>query len=133
MGILKGYYVKKKMFYGASWLLFERAKKLRENMTGAEVVLWEYLRQHPLGYKFRRQHPVGIYIVDFYCHKLKLVKEVDGSIHGEPEVRDADIERQRQLELDGLKVMRFTNEEVLKKKEIVIEEIHLLINERAKL
>jgi cyclase len=121
--------VKKKMFYGASNLLFERAKELRENMTQAELVLWEYLRQHPLGYKFRRQHPLGIYVVDFYCHKLKLVIEVDGSVHGEKEVREADMERQRQLELDGLKVWRFTNEEVLKKKEVVIEQINLLINE----
>ena len=120
------------MFYGASNILFERAKALRENMTHAELVLWEYLRQHPLGYKFRRQHPLGIYIVDFYCHKLKLVIEVDGSVHGEPEVRDVDIERQRLLELDGLKVIRFTNEEVLKKKEVVIEKINLLINQLVK-
>jgi cyclase len=122
--------MKKKMFYGATNLLFEKAKKLRENMTQAELVLWEYLRQHPLGFKFRRQHPLGIYIVDFYCHKLKLVIEVDGSVHGEREVQEADMERQRQLELDGLTVKRFTNEEVLKKKEEVIERIILLINER---
>jgi cyclase len=121
--------MKKKMFYGASWLLFERAKKLRENMTQAELVLWEYLRQNPLGNKFRRQHPLGLYVVDFYCHKLKLVIEVDGSVHGEKNVSEADVERQRQLELEGLKVIRFTNEEVLKKKEVVIEEIKLLINE----
>jgi cyclase len=121
--------MKKKMFFGASHLLFERAKELRGNMTEAELVLWEYLRQHPLGYKFRRQHPVGIYVVDFYCHKLKLVMEVDGSVHGEKEVRDADMERQGQLELDGLKVVRFTNEEVLKTGEVVIEKITLLINE----
>jgi cyclase len=124
--------MKRKMFYGANKLLFGKAKELRENMTQAELVLWEYLRQHPLGYKFRRQHPVGIYVVDFYCHKLKLVIEVDGSVHGDHEVREADVERQRQLELEGLKVIRFTNEDVLKKKEIVIEEIILFINERAR-
>ena len=121
--------MKKKMFYGASHLLFERAKELRGNMTEAELVLWEYLRQHPLGYKFRRQHPLGIYIVDFYCHKLKLVIEVDGSIHDLEAVKAVDIERQRQLEMDGLIVIRFTNEEVLKTKEVVIEQINLLINE----
>jgi cyclase len=124
--------MKKKMFYGASNLLFQKARELRENMTQAELVLWEYLRQHPLGFKFRRQHPVGIYIVDFYCHKLKLVIEVDGSVHGEKEVREADAERQRQLELDGLKVIRFTNEEILKTKETVIEKINLLTNELSK-
>lgn len=71
--------------------------------------------------------------MDFYCHKLKLVIEVDGSVHGEKEVSEMDAERQRQLERDGLKVIRFTNEEVLKKKEIVIKAINLLINERARL
>ncbi|WP_207512013.1 endonuclease domain-containing protein [Longitalea luteola] len=91
-----------------------------------------YLRQHPNGYKFRRQHPLRIYIVDFYCHKLKLVIEVDGSVHGENEVRVADAEPQRQLELDGLRVIRFTNEEVLKNKELVIEKINLLINQQVK-
>jgi cyclase len=120
------------MFFGASHLLFERAKELRGNMTEAEIVLWEYLRQHPLGYKFRRQHPLGIYIVDFYCHKLKLVIEVDGCVHGEKEVQEADVERQRQLKQEGLKLIRFTNEEVLKTKEIVIEQINLLINQLVK-
>ena len=70
--------------------------------------------------------------VDFYCHKLKLVVEVDGSVHFEKEVREADAERQRQLELDWLRAIRFTNEEVLKKKEIVTEEINLLINQLVK-
>jgi len=117
------------MFYGASNLLFEKAKELRENMTQAELVLWEYLRQHPLGFKFRRQHPLMIYIVDFYCHRLKLVIEVDGSIHTLQEVKDVDLERQRLLELEGLKIIRFTNEEILKTREVVIEQINLLINE----
>lgn len=124
--------MKKKMFFGASNLLFQKAKELRENMTQAELVLWEYLRQHPLGYKFRRQHPLGIYIVDFYCHKLKLVIEVDGSIHDLQAVKDVDVERQRLLEMDGLKIVRFTNEEILKTKEIVIEKIYLLIKELSK-
>jgi len=121
--------MKKKMFYGATNLLFEKAKKLRENMTQAELVLWEYLRQHPFGFKFRRQHPLGIYVVDFYCHKLKLVIEVDGSVHSLKEIKEADLERQRLLEMEGLKVIRFTNEEILKTKEVVVEKIKLLINE----
>jgi very-short-patch-repair endonuclease len=72
---------------------------------------------------------LGIYVVDFYCHKLKLVIEVDGSIHDMQEVKDVDVERQRQLELEGLKVIRFTNEEILKTGEVVIGKIKLLINE----
>ena len=124
--------MKKKMFYGASNLLFEKAKELRENMTHAELVLWEYVRQRPLGFKFRRQHPLGIYVVDFYCHQLKLIIEVDGSVHDLKEVQEADLVRQRQLEIDGLKVIRFTNEEILKTKEVVIERINFLINELSK-
>jgi very-short-patch-repair endonuclease len=71
--------------------------------------------------------------VDFYCHKLKLVIEVDGSVHGDPEVREADTERQRQLELEGLKVVRFTNEDVMKNRDKLVEQIVLLMNERARL
>ena len=120
------------MFHGASNLLFQKAKELRNNMTHSELVLWEYLRQHPQGMKFRRQHPIGIYIVDFYCHKLKLVIEVDGSIHNLEAVKKEDEERQKQLETDGLKVVRFTNEEILKNEEIVIQKINLLITELSK-
>jgi very-short-patch-repair endonuclease len=109
--------------------LFVKAKELRKNMTPAELILWEYFRQSPLGFKFRRQHPLGIYIVDFYCHKLRLVVEVDGNVHGEKDVSENDEVRQRLLEKDGLKVVRYTNEKILKTKEIVIEEINLLINE----
>src|SRR5689334_17902847 len=112
------------MFYGANKLLFQKARELRKNMTQAELVLWEYLRQGPLGCKFRRQHPLGIYVVDFYCYKLKLIIEVDGSVHDLKEVQEADLMRQRQLETDGLKVVRFTNEEILKTKELVIERIN---------
>jgi len=71
----------------------------------------------------------GIYIVDFYCHKLKLVIEVDGSVHDLKDIKAADLERQRLLEMEGLKVIRFTNEEILKTKEVVVDKINLLINE----
>ena len=111
------------MFYGAGNLIFENAKRLRENPTNAETVLWGYLKQRPLGQKFRRQHPIGIYIADFYCHALKLVIEVDGDIHADPEVAERDKRRQIDLEQDGLTVIRFKNEEVEKKLEDVIKEI----------
>jgi len=113
----------KTMFYGAGNLIFENAKKLRENPTNAETVLWGYLKQWPLGQKFRRQHPIGIYIADFYCHALKMVIEVDGSIHIEREVAEIDVRRQIDLEKDGLTVIRFQNEEVERKLENVIAEI----------
>jgi very-short-patch-repair endonuclease len=67
------------MFSGADSFLFERASKLRKQQTFAEEILWNYLRTKPFGFKFRRQHAFSIYILDFYCHSLKLAIEVDGS------------------------------------------------------
>jgi imidazole glycerol-phosphate synthase subunit HisF len=87
--------MKANMFYNASPLIFERAKELRANLTPAESVLWGYLKSKPLGYKFRRQHPVSIYIVDFFCYKLKLVIEVDGPVHDKPDIKLSDVERQK--------------------------------------
>lgn len=124
--------MKKRMFYGASNLIFEKAKVLRNNMTHAELVLWEYLRTHPLGFKFRRQHPLGIFIVDFYCHKLKLVIEVDGNIHDSEEAQNRDKEREVAIVRDGLKMMRFKNDEVLKESQIVFQKIELLLTELSK-
>jgi imidazole glycerol-phosphate synthase subunit HisF len=73
--------MKRKMFSGADKLLFEKAAALRSRQTFAEELLWNYLRTKPLGFKFRRQHSFSNYILDFYCHALNLVIEVDGSIH----------------------------------------------------
>jgi len=64
--------MRKSMFIGASNLIFEKAKDLRNNPTHAETLLWGYLKQNPLSHKFRRQHPISIYVADFYCHSLKL-------------------------------------------------------------
>lgn len=111
------------MFLGADKLIFENARTLRENPTNAELVLWSYLKQKPLGYKFRRQHPISIYIADFYCHSLKLIIEVDGGIHSVPDVQKLDIERQKNLESDGINFLRFTNHEVEKNLETVIKKI----------
>lgn len=119
--------MRKQMFLGASHLIFEKAIELRSNLTQAELILWGYLKQKPLGYKFRRQHPIGIYIADFYCHALKVVIEVDGSIHDDEEVKKADEIRQNDLERNGLLVMRFRNEEVEKNLEVVISKIENLI------
>ena len=70
------------MYYGASLEVMEKAKILGKSETDAEKILWERLRNKQLlGLKFRRQHPINIFIVDFYCHKIKLVVEVDGKIH----------------------------------------------------
>jgi imidazole glycerol-phosphate synthase subunit HisF len=91
--------------------------------------LWMHLRTKPGGYKFRQQHPLGNYIPDFYCHPLKLAIEADGSIHDKEENRNADMERQTILEAEGIRVIRFTNNEIQKCFEAVIEKINLVINE----
>jgi very-short-patch-repair endonuclease len=102
------------MWKGASPRIFANAQKLRESATEAEEFLWLALRENQLdGYKFRRQHPLSIYIADFYCHKLKLVIEIDGGYHQTKEQMLLDAERTATIESQGLKVMRFTNEEVL--------------------
>lgn len=115
------------MFYGAGPLIFEKAKALRNTLTHAELVLWSYLKTSPMGLKFRRQHPTGIYIVDFYCHELKLVIEVDGKIHERIENRKDDEKRQKDLEDWGIEVVRFRNDEVELKLEEVINRIETIL------
>ncbi len=76
----------RQMFYGATPLIFERANQLRKNQTESEKFLWEILKnKQMLGLRFKRQHPIDKFIADFYCHSLKLVIEVDGKIHFNPE------------------------------------------------
>jgi len=101
------------MFYNAKPHIFEKAKFLRENMTSAELKLWELLRAKQVqGLRFRAQHPIDIFIADFYCHSIKLVIEVDGGIHLTSEQREYDIGREAEIEHWGIKVIRFTNAEV---------------------
>ena len=101
------------MWKGATPRIFSNAKKLRDSATEPENVLWEALRNKRLdGYKFRRQHPLAIYIADFYCHELKLVIEVDGGYHQTKEQLILDKRRTDDIAFQGLKLIRFTNEEV---------------------
>jgi very-short-patch-repair endonuclease len=89
-------------------------RQLRNTPTKAEAILWISLRRRDLlGYKFRRQHGIGPYIVDFYCPALKLVIEVDGATHEDNEVRVRDRIRQDEIESLGLKFVRLTDDEVL--------------------
>ena len=101
------------MFDGANHLVFELAKDLRRNMTGAETALWMYLKEGIKGLKFRRQHPLGIYISDFYCHKIKLVIEADGTIHNKPAVKEYDKRREQDLINSGYYILRFTNDQIM--------------------
>jgi cyclase len=121
---------KQKMFYGASNIIFQNAERLRYNTTPAETLLWGYLNNKQLGVKFRRQHPISNYIADFYCHKHQLVIELDGSIHLIPEVLANDIECQKHLESSGIKVIRFTNDQVFKNIHQVLTTIQAALQSR---
>lgn len=112
------------MFYEAGPIIFQRARELRSRPTEAEQKLWGYLRTHPCGYKFRRQHPLNYYIVDFYCHAKKLVIEADGSIHNRVDIIINDQEREAALRSLKLTVLRFSNDEILHQTEQVIDTIN---------
>jgi len=119
----KTFKMKENMFYGASNLIFQRAEELRNTMTSAEEILWKELHINEWKLKFRRQHPIALFVVDFYCHALKLVIELDGSIHDEDEVKRNDAKRELHLKELGLTVLRFKNEEVFKNRQLVLEKI----------
>lgn len=92
----------------------ELRKQLRRSASPAERRLWMYLKNDQLhGLRFRRQFGIGRYIVDFYCPKRRLVIEVDGSIHDVPAVQANDHERKEYLESCGIRIIRFTNDQVM--------------------
>ena len=104
--------------------LLRRCRKLRTSSSDAETRLWSCLRNRQLlGFKFRRQHPVDKFIVDFYCHDVKLAIEIDGGQHAEGAQSLYDKRRTAQLESKGIKVLRFWNNEVLQNLEGVLEMI----------
>jgi cyclase len=123
-------FMRKKMFYGASHLIFQKAKYLRNHVTATEMIFWGKLKECFPCYHFRRQHPLADYIADFYSHKLKLVIELDGSIHDLEKNRKRDEERQAAIESLGLTVIRFTNQEIKQGIESCIEIIKNYINPR---
>nr|WP_206071272.1 endonuclease domain-containing protein [Nonlabens sp. Ci31] len=112
------------MHDGATPSVFRNAAKLRDSMTEAELKLWEYLKTKPLGFKVRRQHPIAGFILDFYCHKLRLSIEIDGGYHLKSEQRIKDKERRIYLEKLGISEIRFTNHQVLKEYEKVIHDVN---------
>jgi len=100
-------------------------------MTDAEKMLWKHLRRKNLdGYRFRRQHPVDRYILDFYCPALKLAVELDGAQHYTKEGKARDNKRTAWLEAQGIRVVRFRNAEVVTNIESVLREIHEKMRER---
>ena len=104
----------------------EAARRLRKNMTPAEERLWSALRNKQLnGLRFRRQHPMGDFILDFYCPSCKLVVEVDGEIHGDR--TDYDDARTDKLAEYGYTVLRFSNEQVMNDLARVLAEIRQVV------
>lgn len=126
-GWTKYHRMKENMFYGAGPLIFEKAKELRDKTTPAEKRLWNFIKINEWSLKFRRQHPVQNYIVDFYCHSLRLVIELDGSIHELEEVKRNDIARENNLKELGLTIIRFKNDEVFESKRKVMQHIRSTI------
>jgi very-short-patch-repair endonuclease len=112
------------MYFGATPDVFKKAHELRKMETETEKLLWSRLRNNQiLGLHFRRQHPINRFIADFYCPRIRLVIEVDGSIHEIPENQEYDIGRSEILKDFGITIMRFTNELVIDDIEKVISEI----------
>ena len=107
-----------------------KVRQLRRTSADAESVLWDKLRnQQLLGFKFRRQHQFGKYIADFYCHEAKLVIECDGGIHSEVKTWNHDHNRDAYMSSLGLRVLRFTNEQVLDETEDVLNVIGSYLRE----
>lgn len=103
----------------------QRAQALRNGMPGAERKLWAKLKGKQVGgFRFRRQHPVGVYILDFYCPEVRLCIELDGDQHAEAQAIKRDQTRTSFLEQKGICVIRFWNAEVFENLEGVVETIY---------
>ena len=109
--------------------LKSKRKTLRNNSTKAEIILWRYLKHSQLnGRKFRRQHSIGPYIVDFYCPEKRVVIELDGPVHEKDEQKIYDKKRQKYIEAVDIRIVRFQNEEVINNVEKVIARILVVIS-----
>jgi very-short-patch-repair endonuclease len=115
------------LFEGAHPLIFQISRDLRKNMTQAAKILWMHLKNGVRGLKFRRQHPIGNYIADFYCHKIKLVVEIDGLIHQDESIKIYDAKREEDLRDLGCVILRFANEEVEKNPQTVLHTIDAMV------
>ncbi len=111
--------------------IVEAARRLRREMTPPEARLWTALRGNQLGVKFRRQHPIGRYVLDFYCAELKLAVEVDGRGHDHPEVIRHDRARTAWLATQGIRVARLAAEDVRAELDGVVEYLRRVCEERS--
>jgi len=119
----------KSMYYNASPLTLEAARILRKNMTRCEQIMWEKLKEKRIcGVRFRRQHPIDLFIADFYCHEVKLVIEIDGEIHSN--TTEYDEGRTGEIEKFGIKVIRFRNNDIENNLAHVIAKIERIVLSR---
>ena len=110
-------------------LLKEKARHLRQYPTEAETILWEGLRNKKSGFVFKRQYIIDEYIVDFICLERKLIIEVDGKYHSAGEQQELDAIREQRLKAIGFRILRFTNEEVIRNNDSVLITIKQALNE----
>jgi very-short-patch-repair endonuclease len=124
--------VEKSMHIQAKAELFKYAQEMRKNPTESEKRLWQSIKRfRKEGFIFRRQHPIDIFIADFYCHRIKLIIEVDGEVHSDYEAQEYDAGRTGELQKHGITVIRFTNEQVLDNHDFVINSIKKYITDLA--
>ena len=101
--------------------LLQLVRELRTHETTSERLLWELLRNRRLlGFKFRRQHQIGRYVADFYCHEAQLVIECDGAVHDERDQWKHDHDRDVYFSSQSIRVLRFRNEQILSDTETVL-------------
>lgn len=105
-----------------------RARALRQSMTLPEILPRQELRKRPTGLRFRRQHPAGIYVLDFFCPSLRLAVEVDGEAHGRGNMPERDASRDAWLLGQDIKVLRIRAEDVLRDVEAVV--LHIISGAR---
>ncbi|MGE0019418.1 MAG: endonuclease domain-containing protein [Draconibacterium sp.] len=119
----------KQMYFGAKPPIFDKATLLRNNQTRAEKMLWERLKNKQIcRVRFRRQHPLDIFIADFYCHAARLVVELDGEIHRTQ--KDYDAARTEEMNNFEVEVIRFKNEEVFTQIDSVVLKITETVQKR---
>ena len=110
----------------------ERARQLRQDETWAEKLMWRWLRDRRFcAYKFRRQHPVGIYVLDFFCEEARLSIELDGAQHGFPDQQKHDAARAAYLTALGIKELRFWNSHLRRNQQSIRDTIFRELQERA--
>lgn len=110
--------------------ILQLAREHRHPLTPAEAKIWARVRNRGLNFKIRRQYPIWRFIADFYCAEARLVIEIDGDTHAEPDQEDYDQARTEWLVERGYRVIRFTNEDVYKHIDDVLNEIFLVCDER---